>query len=61
MSGHPKSPLVRWRRMQLAKHLIETEGHGLDQFGFDACGGLVRMRADGRPPWKRWSARAWRS
>lgn len=46
MSGHPKSPLVRWRRMQLAKHLIETEGHGLDQFGFDAGGGLVRMRAD---------------
>jgi biotin synthase len=46
MAAHPKSPLVRWRRLQLAKHLIETEAYGLDQFGFDAGGGLVHLRAD---------------
>ncbi|MGE5288572.1 MAG: radical SAM protein [Micromonosporaceae bacterium] len=46
MAGHPKSPLVRWRRMQLAKHLIETEGHGLGQFAFDPGGGLLHVRAD---------------
>jgi biotin synthase-related radical SAM superfamily protein len=46
MASHPKSPLVRWRRVQLAKHLIETEGYGLDRFGFDAGGGLARLRAD---------------
>lgn len=45
MAGHPKSPLVRWRRMQLAKHLIETEGYGADQFDFDADGALVNLRA----------------
>ena len=45
LAGHPKSPLVRWRRMQLAKYLIETEDHGLDRFGFDPGGGLVQLRA----------------
>jgi biotin synthase len=46
MGAHPKSPLARWRRVQLAKHLIETEGYGLDQFGFGADGGLEHLRAD---------------
>ena len=44
MAGHPKSPLVRWRRMQLVKHLIESEGYGLDQFRFDAAGALVHLQ-----------------
>jgi lipoyl synthase len=46
MASHPKSPLARWRRVQLAKHLIETEGYGLDQFDFDADGGLAHLRAE---------------
>lgn len=46
MARHPKSPLARWRRVQLARHLIETEGYGLGQFGFDAGGGLAHLRAD---------------
>jgi lipoyl synthase len=45
MAGHPKSPLVRWRRLQLAKHLIETEGYDLARFDFDADSGLARLRA----------------
>ena len=45
MAGHPKSPLARWRRMQLAKHLIESEGYGPDQFRFDAAGALVHLQA----------------
>lgn len=44
MAGHPKSPLVRWRRMQLAKHLIESEGYGLDRFRFDAAGALAHLQ-----------------
>jgi len=45
MADHPKSPLGRWRRVQLARHLIETEGYGLDQFDFGADGGLAHVRA----------------
>jgi lipoyl synthase len=45
MAGQPKSPMVRWRRVQLAKHLIETEGYDLRHFDFDADGGLVHLRA----------------
>ncbi len=45
MAGHPKSPLTRWRRIQLAKQLIETEGYTLDQFDFDAGGGLTHLSA----------------
>ena len=57
MADHPKSPLVRWRRVQLAKHLIETEGYDLGQFDFDADGGLAHLRAS-KPRSTRWSARA---
>jgi biotin synthase-related radical SAM superfamily protein len=45
MAGHPKSPISRWRRVQLARHLIEDEGWDIDRFGFDAGGGLARLRA----------------
>ncbi len=45
MASHPKSPLMRWRRIQLAKHLIETEGYQAGQFDFDADGSLVHLRA----------------
>ena len=40
--GHePKSPVTRWRRIQLAKHLIETEGFRWEHFDFDDAGALV--------------------
>ena len=46
MAEHPKSPLRRWRRIQLAKHLIETEGFGADQFDFDADDNLSVLDGD---------------
>jgi len=46
MADQPKSPLVRWRRVQLARHLIETEGYDPGQFDFDDDGGLACLRAD---------------
>jgi lipoyl synthase len=46
MAEHPKSPLVRWRRIQLAKHLIESEGFAQEQFDFDADGNLAHLEAD---------------
>ena len=46
MADHPKSPLRRWRRIQLAKHLIETEGFGPDQFDFDADDNLTVLDGD---------------
>ena len=39
-----KTPISRWRRIQLAKHLVETEGFGRDQFNFDSEGNLTRLR-----------------
>lgn len=45
MAEHPKSPIRRWRRVQLAKHLIETEGFAAQQFSFDAEGNLTRLDA----------------
>jgi lipoyl synthase len=47
MADHPKSPLRRWRRIQLAKHLIETEGFKPDQFAFDADDNLAVLDGDG--------------
>jgi len=32
MAAQPKPSLLRWRRVQLARHLIETEGYGLERF-----------------------------
>jgi biotin synthase-related radical SAM superfamily protein len=46
MAAHPKPPLTRWRRLQLARHLIEAEGYGAERFEFDAAGTLIRLRAD---------------
>jgi lipoyl synthase len=46
MADHPKSPLRRWRRIQLAKHLIESEGFMPDQFDYDADDNLSVLDAD---------------
>ena len=43
MAAQPKSPIRRWRRIQLAKHLIETDGFARDRFSFDAAGNLVGL------------------
>jgi biotin synthase len=43
MGDHPKSPVARWRRVQLARHLVEVEGYGPDDFTFDDEGDLVDM------------------
>ena len=45
MAAQPPPSLRRWRRVQLARYLIETEGYGLEQFGFDGDGGLARLQA----------------
>ena len=46
LGEHPKSPVSRWRRAQLAKHLIETDGFGLDNFSFDDDGNFVGLDGD---------------
>jgi lipoyl synthase len=46
LADHPKSPLGRWRRIQLAKHLIETEGYRRERFSFDDDGHLTGLDAD---------------
>jgi len=44
--GHePKSSITRWRRIQLAKHLIELEGFRWDRFEFDDDGFLINIEA----------------
>jgi len=45
MAAHPQPSLRRWRRVQLARHLVEAEDYGLEQFGFDSDGAIVRVRA----------------
>ena len=45
MATHPQPSLRRWRRVQLARFLVETKDYGLGQFDFDAGGGIVRLRA----------------
>ncbi len=40
----PKTPITRWRRIQLAKHLVETEGFRWDHFTFDDSDALVAIR-----------------
>ena len=57
MAAHPQPSLRRWRRVQLARHLIEAEGYGLEQFGFDGDGGDGPLC--GRPA--RPSRRSWRT
>lgn len=46
LGGQAKSSVQRWRRVQLAKHLIETEGYDRDRFAFDEAGGLRVIDAD---------------
>lgn len=46
MADHAKSPIRRWRRVQLAKHLVETEGYDLDRFDFDDDGNLAHVAGD---------------
>lgn len=48
LADHPKSTLTRWRRMQLVKHLIETEGFDPDHFDFDHEGMLTTIKGNGQ-------------
>lgn len=41
LGSQAKSSLTRWRRIQLAKHLVEVEGFRWDRFEFDDAGTLV--------------------
>jgi biotin synthase-related radical SAM superfamily protein len=45
MGGLPKTPLRRWRRIQLAKFLLEERGLDPDAFRFDDAGALARIHA----------------
>lgn len=45
MGDHPKSALSRWRRIQLAKFLLEEVGLDAAAFGYDDAGGLVSIAA----------------
>ncbi len=45
MAAHPKPTLVRWRRLQLARHLIEAEGYDLERFSFDSKGAMAGVHA----------------
>ncbi len=45
MAGHPKSAVGRWRRIQLAKFLLEECGLDGSAFGYDDQGSLWRIRA----------------
>lgn len=46
LAHHPKSPITRWRRIQLIKTLIEE--HDLDRkcLVFDDAGEVIRLKAD---------------
>ncbi len=46
LADHPKSNISRWRRLQLVKHLIETDGFGAERFDFDDRGGLIEIGTD---------------
>lgn len=46
LAAHAKSSLRRWRRVQLVKHLVESDGWGRDRFDFDADGALVAIHGD---------------
>ncbi len=45
MGALPKTPLRRWRRIQLAKFLLEERGIAPEQFRYDDAGALVRIHA----------------
>jgi biotin synthase len=50
LANHPKSPVRRWRRMQLAKHLIEEEGYRMEHFEFDEEGSVISISGDPAEP-----------
>ncbi len=45
LGGQAKTPLRRWRRIQLAKFLLEERGLDPSAFRFDDAGALVRIHA----------------
>jgi biotin synthase len=45
MSADPRAPLVRWRRIQLTKYLIEQQDLPREAVRFDASGGLAAVEA----------------
>ncbi|MFP5361861.1 MAG: radical SAM protein [Thermoleophilia bacterium] len=45
MGDRPKTPIERWRRIQLAKFLLEERGLDRSAFAFDDDGMLARIRA----------------
>jgi biotin synthase len=45
MGDLPKTPLKRWRRIQLAKFLLEERGLDVQAFRFDDDGALARIHA----------------
>jgi biotin synthase-related radical SAM superfamily protein len=45
MGDRPKTSLRRWRRIQLAKFLLEERGLDPAAFSFDDAGALVRIHA----------------
>ncbi len=45
LGEHPKSTISRWRRIQLAKHLIEKYHYRQSAFDFDESGNLIHMEA----------------
>lgn len=46
MADHEKSTVQRWRRIQLARHLVETEGYGPHDFSFDEDGMLLDVHGE---------------
>jgi biotin synthase len=45
LAGAPRAPLVRWRRIQLTKYLIEQHALPRAAIEFDDAGALARVRA----------------
>jgi biotin synthase len=45
MADTPRPPLIRWRRIQLTKYLIEHHGLPREAIEFDEAGTLARVRA----------------
>jgi lipoyl synthase len=46
MGDLPKSSITRWRRVQLARHLVEGEGYDTESFTFDEDGNLAELGDD---------------
>ena len=45
MGDQPKTPVERWRRLQLAKFLLEERGLDPAAFSYDDDGSIARIRA----------------